>query len=253
MAEYRLATQSLVTLAQRDLTAFWQSLNVQGDPTRVRDAVLEFFPELVALYGEPSAVLGADWYDMLRDVPPSSSSFRAVAASPVEAEQSVASARWGLGPLFDGDPGGALALLTGVTQRLVMQPYRDTVFLSAYSDPVRTGVARVPSGSTTCRFCVMLASRGAVYKSEVNAELVVGRGSNRTGYDAAGKRLSGGIGGGVKPRGNMPLGARFHDHCDCATVVVRSESDYPDGFDLSAMKRLYAEQSGIGRDAPINS
>lgn len=217
MAEYRLATQSLVDLAQRDLTSFWRSLNVQGDPTRVRDAVLEFFPELVALYGEPAAVLGADWYDMLRDVPPSSASFRAAAAvDAVQADQSVSSARWGLGPLFAGEPDGSLALLTGVTQRLVMQPYRTTVERAAAKDPVRSGVARIPSGPTTCKWCVMIASRGAVYTKETAS-------------------------------------GAWHDHCDCMPTVIRSPGDYPDDYDLSAMERLYAEQSGIGRDVPADS
>jgi len=241
-----------VLLAQRDLADFWSALNLGGDPGLVRNALLDFYPELLATYGDASALLGADWYDMLRDAPPSVAAFRAVMARPADSEQAQASARWGVGPLFEGDAGGALALLSGATQRLVMQPFRDTVYTSASLDTVRTGVARVPSGATTCRWCVMLASRGAVYKSEINAELVVGRGSNRTGYDASGKRLVGGVGGGVKARGNQALADQFHDRCDCATVVIRTERDYPDGYDLDAMKRLHAEQSGIGRDIPTD-
>lgn len=204
------------------------------------------------MYGDTAAVLGADWYDLLRDVPASAKSFDAVLAAPAATEQAEQAARWAIGPLFAENADLALSNLLGVAQRLVLQPGRDSVFASAGLDPVRTAVARVPSGPTTCRFCVMLASRGPIYQSEVSAELVVGRGSTRSGYDAAGRRLRGGVGGGVKARGKMPIASRFHDGCDCATVVVRSASDYPDGYDPDALYELYRQGSGLGRDIPAD-
>jgi hypothetical protein len=252
VAEFRSANQALVSLAQRDLSDFWAALNLSGDPARVRDELLKFFPDLLQAYGDTAAVLSADWYDLLRDVPASSSSFAAVMAAPAAVPQAEQTARWALSPLFTENPDGALANLLGATQRLVMQPGRDTVFASAAMDPVRTGVARVPSGVTTCNFCVMLASRGPVYRSDVSAELVVGRGSNRTGYDAKGVRQRGGIGGGVKARGKQAIASRFHDGCDCATVVIRSASDYPAGYDPDALFELYQQGSGIGRDIPAD-
>lgn len=248
VAEYRDANRSLVAMAQRDLGEFWAALNLSGDPARVRDELLQFFPDLLQAYGDTAAVLGADWYDLMRDVPVSARSFDAVMAAPVGAEQAQQSARWAIGPLFTEDPDAALANLRKSTQRLVLQPARDSVFASATLDPVRTGVARVPSGPT-CTFCTMLASRGAVYTSEVSAELVVGRGSNRTGYDARGRRLQGGIGGGIKARGRQPLAHRFHDDCDCTTVVVRSAVDYPEGYDPAALYELYMQGRGINAAA----
>lgn len=250
MSEYRQANQALVRLAQRDLEDFWSSLNLSSDPARIRDELLMFFPDLVQAYGDTAAVLGADWYDLLRDVPTSARSFDAVLAQPVGAEQAQQSARWAIGPLFVEQPDDALSRLMGAAQRMVLQPARDSVWDSAALDTFRTGVARVPSGATTCRFCVMLASRGPVYQSAVSAELVVGRGSNRTGYDSTGRRLTGGIGGGTKTRGTLNLGRKFHDHCDCTTVVVRSPSDYPDGYDPNGLRELYRQGSGIGRDEP---
>lgn len=216
MQEYRTATQSLVLLAQRDLADFWGSLNVEGSPVAVRDALLEFIPELVLAYGDAAALLGADWYDMLREESPSAASFRAVMARPVDSEQARASARWGLGPLFDGNPGDALTLLAGSTQRLVMQPFRDTVFESGTTDPRKRWFARVPSGATTCKFCVMLASRGFVYATA----------------ESAGESND------------------WHDKCDCMVVPGTGPSDYPDGYDLAEYKRLNYELSGIGRDLP---
>jgi hypothetical protein len=248
--EFREANRALVTLAQSDLTDFWSALDTSGDPVRIRNLMLEFFPDLVQSYGDTAAVLGADWYDLLRDVPPSAASFNAVLAAPAVTEQAQASVRWAVGPLFDADPDTALAQLLGSAQRLVLQPGRDTVWDAAAADPVRTGVARVPSGTDTCSFCIMLASRGPVYQSQVSAELVVGRGSNRTGYDANGARLSGGIGGGIKTRGNRDIGNKFHDSCDCVSVVIRSQADYPEGYDPDRYLEMYQQGAGEGRYAP---
>lgn len=208
--EFRLANQALVDLARRDLRDFWGSVDAFGDPTVVRDSLLEFFPEIVTAYGDTAAVLGADWYDLLRDVPASMASFESVMASPAPVVQAQATARWGLGPLFqsDPDPASALSHLEGALQRLVLQPGRDSVFQSARRDPVRTGVARVPSGASTCAFCMLLASRGAVY---------------------ADRQTAGGDGN------------RFHSDCDCVPIVVRSDADLPEGYDLAAYERAYQE------------
>lgn len=217
MAEFRSANRDLVLLAQRDLTEFWESLNVGGSPTLVRDALLAFFPELVTVYGDTAAVLGADFYDQLRNVPPSAASFRAILAQPAPVAQSSGTVRWAVGSLFDSepDPGLVLSKLSGAAQRLVLQPGRDSIYESASRDTVRTGVARVPSGPKTCRFCVMLASRGAVYSSEY----------------AAGA-----------------AGNEFHDDCDCVPTVIRSADDFPEDHDLDLYRRLYLESSGVGRD-----
>lgn len=218
MAEYRLATQSLVLLAQRDLADFWGALRLEGDPTLVRDAVEDFLPELMRAYGDASALLGADWYDMLRDAPPSAARFAAALADTPDAEQVRASARWAVGGVFRQDPDAALSALSGATQRLVMQPFRDTVFQSGDADPFRPRFARVPVG-VTCRFCTMVASRGFVYASA----------------DTAG------------------AANRWHDNCNCMVVPGYSPDDYPEGYDVEEYRRLYREGSGIGRDLPADS
>lgn len=236
-------------LAQSQLQDFLSNFRLDGDPVRVRNALLVFFPELVTTYGDVSALLAADFYDMLRDVPPSASSFRAAFAAPIDSGKAQGSVRWAVGPLFDEDAELFTSQILGATQRLVTQRGRDSMYGSAFADPVATGIARVPSGTDTCEFCIMLASRGPVYRSEVNSELVVGRGSNRTGYDALGRRLSGGIGGGVKARGSQELGSVFHDNCDCTTVVVRSPADYPRGYNPDRLLAIYEQGSGTGRYA----
>lgn len=212
VAEYREANRSLVTLAHRDLSDFWSALNVRGDAARVRDPLVRFFPVLLETYGDAAALLGADWYDLNRNVPPSAKRFQAALAGTPPREQAVAVARWAIGPLFQAEPDPVQAFenLKGATQRLVLQPARSTVWDSAAADHVATRVARVPSGTDTCRFCVMLASRGAVYTSEA----------------AAGD------------------GNTYHNDCDCVPTPIRSQDDYPEGHDLEALTRLYMAGEG---------
>lgn len=218
VAEFRQATQSLVALAQRDMRDFWRALDVEGNPLLVKEALLAFFPELVTGYGDAAAILGADWYDLLRDAPPSAASFRAVLASPPAVEQAEASARWALGPLFaaEPDPSQVLANLYGAAQRLVLEPYRRTVIGSAIRDPLPRGYARVPVGPT-CRFCVMVASRGFVFRSRESA-------------------------------GDPDVTDRWHDDCNCDIVPGNRPGDLPEDYDLKALKRAYARGEGIGRD-----
>jgi hypothetical protein len=215
VAEYRAATSSLVLLAQRDLADFWGSLNLDGSPVAVRNALEGFFPELVTAYGDAAALLGADWYDMLRDAPPSASRFQAVMARPVDAEQANASARWGLGPLFsEGDSDGAFALLSGSTQRLVMQPFRTTVYESARADSQPVRFARMPTGAVTCRFCTMVASRGFVYRDAASA----GESND------------------------------WHDNCNCLIVPGNGPDSFPEGYDVQVYRDAYARAEGLGRD-----
>lgn len=215
MAEYRQATQGLTLLAQRDLADFWRALNLEGDPYRIKAALLEFFPDLVQTYGDAAALLGADWYDLLRDAPPGATSFRATLAVSAPAGQADGSARWALGPLLaeEPDPAKTLALLSGATQRLVLQPFRRTVIDSTRDDTIAKGYARVPVG-VTCRFCTMVASRGFIYATAAEA-------------------------------GD---GDRWHDDCDCMVVPGNRRQDLPDDYDLEALQDAYARGEGIGRD-----
>lgn len=177
-----------------------------------------FFPELVTTYGDVSALLASDFYDMLRDVPPSAASFRAAFAQPVDPAKAQGATRWAVAPLFDQDEQLFLSNILGSTQRLVAQRGRDTIFDNAGRDPVRTSVARIPSGTDTCMFCIKLASRGAVYTDLVAA-------------------------------GEMN---EYHDNCDCVPSIIRRESDFPEGHDLAVFTDLYTSGLGTGRYAPAS-
>ena len=230
MEEFRTATESLTALAQGQLRDVLASFGPGLDPVRARDLTLDVFPDFMTAYGDTAAVLGADFYDMVRGVPASAGSFHTVFAQPAKAKQSEGAVRWAVGALFQDEPDWGLfeSQLLGAAQRLVMLPARATVDLMSRADVKSGKVAavrwsrslnpgRARSGKS-CDFCVMLAGRGPVYRSESSAGQVGGRGSTRIGFDDAGNRLSGGIGGGIVARGSQGIESDYHDNCHCVPV-----------------------------------
>lgn len=190
-SEMRDANQALAKLAQRDLQAFWYGLGTD-DPLKLKAALLDFMPDLIATYGSAAAGLAADRYDELRADSVATGAFRAALADPLPDGQIEAVTRWAIGPAFgdNADPSAALTMLTDATQRLVRQQARNTVDLNVRRDPAGATYARVPRGRTTCAFCLMLASRGPVYGSK-----------------------------------NSAAGNHYHTKCDCEAEPVWSGAD----------------------------
>lgn len=230
MEEFRTAQSTLVSLMQEQLRDVLSSFGPSSDPARVRDFLLSVFPEFMTGFGDTAAVLGADFYDMVRNVPVSAGTLETVFAQPAKVKQSEGTVRWAVGSLFVGEPDWASfeSLLLGASQRLVLQPARQTIDLMSMADARSGKVAAVgwsrnvhperAKSRKSCDFCIMLSGRGPVYRSQASAGAVVGRGSDRTGLDGAGNRLSGGVGGGIRARGDRELAAEFHDDCNCTTV-----------------------------------
>ncbi|KKI20555.1 MULTISPECIES: VG15 protein [unclassified Leucobacter] len=233
--EFRQAALAISSLAQDQLRDLLSSFGPGSDPKRVRDLLLRVFPDFMTTFGDTAAVLGADFYDLMRDLPPSSGTARTVLSAPAKTKQSEGTVRWAVGALFAEDPdwGAFETSLLGAAQRLVMLPARSTVDLMARSDARsgkvaavgwgrRTDPARARSGKS-CAWCINLAGRGPVYRSDAAAGAVVGRGSERTGFDENGTRLSGGVGGGVQARGARGLANDYHDNCHCVPVPTYYE------------------------------
>lgn len=130
---------------------------------------------------------------------------RATMAAPIGREFVEQGVRFTAGHLFEENPAATLAALNVKLDKWIKQPGRDTVRLSA--DRNGYGWARVPSGPATCSFCLVLASRGATYSKR--------RAAGGDGHD-------------------------FHGDCDCQTIAVRSDDDYPDGYDPDELYDLYS-------------
>lgn len=198
---YVRAQNGAVELAVRDLTTFWNGLEL-GDSIGARIALERFWPELLERYGDIAATLAADNFEVLTSMP-------ATMVRPVDVERANARMRWAIDPLFTRE-GDALARMVLLTDELVKQPGRSTTIRSATENGIR--FARVPSGIDTCTFCLMLASRGAVFASRQTAA--------RAGLVAG----------------------KFHGDCNCTVEPVRNDAALErleaDGYDT---KELYAK------------
>lgn len=200
---YRRAQGAVSAAAKGQLAAFWSKLDA-WEIVKVRDALEDYFPALAAKYGDGMASLAADWFEQ-------QSGASAVLGDVASGAQASASMRWAIGGILTAGPARALATLGGVLDRLVKQPGRDTIANSAHAAGI--GWARVPSGAETCAFCLMLASRGAVY------------GSRETAGD----------------------GGSYHGDCDCVATPIRDDADLPKGYDPEALAGQYqAARSAAG-------
>lgn len=122
-----------------------------------------------------------------------------VVASAVGAEQVDAAVGWAL------SMDDFTTAMSGAVLRLGQAPARQTVVRSAMA--ADRGFCRVVA-SDACPWCLMLASRGAVYESAESAS-VSGQGRVRTGA-------------------KQEPGESFHDHCRCEVIEVRNARDLPE-------------------------
>ncbi|PZG20607.1 VG15 protein [Nonomuraea aridisoli] len=88
---------------------------------------------------------------------------------------------------------------------------REAIVDAARHDPEALGYARVATGTSTCAFCLMLVSRGPVYKSASAALLRDG------------------------------TGEPYHDRCDCIAVPVFAREEWPGRAEYEAAERLWRE------------
>lgn len=192
----RDALNGLSGRARREFEAAWH--RYADDPERLFRA----YVAIASGYGELAAGLGADVFEMQAE----NVGIRGRATLATVSERNAARR---LGWVLTQDE--PLGNATTVLDELVKGGYRDTFAMSAGA--VSAGWARVPTGATTCAFCLMLASKGASYRTE---------------------RAAGG-------RGNS-----YHGHCDCQQVLVVDE--YPPGYDPDELlEQWYAAQDAAER------
>lgn len=216
VAEYRDINGNIIALAEADLEVFFASLDT-SDIARARDQLTDFMLALTESYGRTASLAAAQFYDNLRAASPNAAgTYRAVMGGGVTRVEIDGTVRWAVDGLLKGDEGSTLSRLSGAAQRYITNQGRDTIVLNSYRDPSPGRWARVPSGPTTCGFCLSLASRGPVYRSEQTA---------RTAAD----------------------GTSYHDRCDCMPVQIWTGDDLPDGYDPDALYVEYrAARDSIG-------
>lgn len=195
VARVRQALAGLSESARQSFLQVWASLDL-NDWAEIRRVLEEFWPELIGHFGEMAAVLASDQFLIEAAELGISGDPRMVRG--VDPDRANARMRWAL-----GTPSLLGSLLT-LLDELVKQPYRSTLQGSA----ARAGVAwaRVPSGSEPCAFCLMLASRGAVYESRSSAQFTTS-------------------------------GRKYHGDCYCVPILTRGDGDLP--YDAGLLSTLY--------------
>lgn len=122
-----------------------------------------------------------------------------------ELDQVSTSVDWATKGLWSRTPDveSALTLVTGVTEKMVMDSGRDTVINAVRDDKYAKGWARVPEPGC-CAFCALLSTRGAVYKK------------NTAGFES-------------------------HDHCRCHAEPVFTQ--YEPTAKIREWESLYSEST----------
>lgn len=190
------------SLALRDLAAWWATVE-HLTPSAVQREAEEFLPLLAQAYGEVSAVVAADFYDSARAESAATGRYAASLAPSVAATQASRQVGWASVPLFARDPETSLGRMGSVVDAAALQDGRDTIIHNSLRDRSRPRWARVPVGKT-CAFCLMVASRGAVYRSAETA------------------------------------GREFHSKCDCQPVPSWDHGkDLPPSYDEGGLYGLY--------------
>lgn len=139
---------------------------VVGGADEARAALLDIGPALVAYYSDGSAALAADYYDDAREAASARGRFTAEPVVNLRAEKIGAGLAWATEPLYLPEPDTTLtvARVAEVIQLETARPYRDTITTNRRRDRAAVGWQRVTGGG--CKFCRMLAGRGAVYREE---------------------------------------------------------------------------------------
>lgn len=206
VAQQRRAQRKVANLASNRIASLWPRLPLDS-PKDMRTALAPRLVATISTFSRISGAVAADYFDELRRDARAAGTYAAAIAAPVSVERITNRMGWALSPLYnDGDAVAPVSRLVSIVDEYVLQGGRDTIAHATARDPSRPRYARVPSGSHTCAFCQMLASRGAVYRSPESAG----------GY-----------------------GARYHYKCDCVPTPFWDESPYPDGYNPDALFEQY--------------
>lgn len=205
---------------------------------------MEIVPAVADKYGLAAGTLAADWYEEMRSAAGARGRFAALPAELPDESRYEALVRWGVSPLFNETPDTALSqsLVLGGIQRIIADAHRDTVIGSVAADQSATGYARHASANA-CAFCALLATRGAVYKTEESASRVTGVSLGGKDYKKlrrigdtpearaaimAGTRKKTIEQGGRALRSSLKRtpGEKYHDHCHCTAVPIFDGQEY---------------------------
>lgn len=185
----------------------WIASNPGASVSDAREYAKNLMEGVFAAYGSVSSQLAAMVYDEIvsRLGAGAEKAEASYSGDPYEIDRA---ARYQASKLESGDAAGFAKGIGRSAWSHVWRSANGTMSENAARDSsIGMRYARVPSGSETCMFCVMLASRGFVYRT---------------------------------PQSAGSAGHRYHPGCDCVVVPGLSDSDV-EGYDTSALYRAWAD------------
>jgi len=136
-------------------------------------ALLVMIRALIQRYGQAAAVHAAQFYRQQRAAAGVPGRIPIPMPPAPSEEQVQAQLQWAVsnlyGPVTPEAEQAALTNVQGVTENLVLDQSRQTIIDAVQRDKAAKGWARVPEAAA-CSFCLLLATRGAVYKSSQTAD-----------------------------------------------------------------------------------
>lgn len=164
---YSRSLNDVSDAARTELERRLYALDWTQDVAAIREQVVAIMQPCCGASTTMAARLAADFYDGLRERSGVRDGFKAVIDPCREPEATEGAVRAFAQDLVDGKP---LEQFVGKCSDRLDQETRTAankcVEANARRDPKRPRWARVPTGPETCEFCIMLASRGFVYRSE---------------------------------------------------------------------------------------
>lgn len=162
--DYQAATEALSAALARQVAAAWHGLlNV----SRLKLTLPQLSAAVAALvhrYGQASALIAVRYYETARLEAGIAGKFTPVQVTPPGLDAVTEAVKWATRELWTATPDvqPARAATQAVTEKLVLDTGRDTIIGAVQADRKARAWARVPEPGA-CYFCVMLATRGAVY------------------------------------------------------------------------------------------
>ena len=212
--QYGRAIDTIAEKARDYVTSIIRyGIEVEGlsSVAEIRNYAIAGLEQTLGVFGDQAAAYSASVYDYLM-------AEYALNLEPGQAygmeynkAQLEGSMRYHAQKIIDGDLSAFLKSVGQKAYDLTRNTANQTMIKNAERD-YKKGVrwARVPSGLKTCGFCVMLASRGFVYRTKESA-----------GYTALGMN-------------------RFHAFCDCR-VVPGTVDTQVEGYDPEHLYDVYLE------------
>lgn len=158
----QLSDRGRVELERRLYALDWSQ-----DVTAIREQVVAIMQTCCGASSTVAARLAADFYDGLRERSGVVDGFKAIVDPCREPEATEGAVRAFVQDLVDGKPVEQfVGKCSDRLDRETRLAANKCMEANARRDPKKPRWARVPTGPETCEFCIMLASRGFVYRSE---------------------------------------------------------------------------------------